>query len=172
MTSTEEITAQLVRHRRALFAYIFTILRDHHLSEDVFQEVSLVLVNRYTEREDVRNFWSLAREIARRTARAAQRRATREPVLLSDEAMEALDRGFEQIGDEVDDRKAALHACVDRLPKNWRQIVRLRYWRGLSVSFVAEELGRSVNTISVTLNRIRSRLADCVNAQLRKTAET
>ena len=167
----DEGTSLLLKHRKALFAYIFSILRDHHLTEDVFQEVSLVIVRQWDEFGVVRNFWSLAREISRRQALSVLRSRKRD-CFLSVEALDALDRGFEGLAGEAEVRKELLRKCIDRLPGNWSRLVRMKYWQGLSVKHAAEQLRRSVNVISVTLNRIRSRLADCVNQQLNITVET
>jgi RNA polymerase sigma-70 factor (ECF subfamily) len=163
----EEATRLLLQHRKVLFAYIQAIVRDPARAEDLFQEVSIVVLRRWEEFGDVRDFWSLAREIARRQALAALRREGREPLLLSDQALDAVDRGFDSVAGEVEARQRALRGCLEGLPDAWRQILRLRYWMDLSVSDVAARLAKTENTVSVTLNRIRSRLADCVRRKAR-----
>ena len=75
-------------------------------------------------------------------------------MLLSEEALDAVDLGFDELVDEVDERKLALRDCIEQLPANWREIVQMRYWRSLSVTVVAAQLSRSANAVSVTLNRI------------------
>lgn len=164
---TEEATRLLLQHRKVLYAYIQAIVREPGMAEDLFQEVSLVVLRRWDEFGAVRDFWSLAREIARRQALAALRREDREPVLLSEAALDAVDRGFDSVAPEVEARQRALRGCLGDLPDAWRQILRLRYWMDLSVSEVATRLAKTENTVSVTLNRIRSRLADCVRRKAR-----
>lgn len=149
------------RHRRALMAYVFAIVRNHHLAEDVYQETLLVLARQWESYETVHSFVSLAREIARRQSLAALRRDQREPVLLSDEALDALDAAFDA-GVSHEPPMEALDHCLEKAPGFWRNVIRLRYWERLSVIDIAGTLGRSPNTISVTLNRMRLRLADCI----------
>lgn len=165
----EEATRALLQHRKVLFAYLLAIVRDHALAEDLFQEVSLVVVRRWGEFGKVGDFWSLAREIARRQALAALRKSGREPLLLSEAALDAVDHGFDQVAGEVSSRHDALRDCLKALPEFWGKVLRLRYWTNLSVSEVATRLDKTENTISVTLNRIRSRLADCVRQKVRTT---
>jgi RNA polymerase sigma-70 factor (ECF subfamily) len=160
-----EASRLLAAHERALFAYSLAIVRDRTLAEDVVQEVALTLLRRWSEFVPVRDFWRLAREIARRQSLAALRR-TRKQRLLSEAALDALDRGFDALGDDAERRVRALDQCVERLPERWRAIVRMRYWEARAVTEIAKSLDCSANTISVTLNRVRARLADCVATQL------
>jgi len=165
----EEATRTLLQHRRVLFAYILAIVRDHTLAEDLFQEVSLVILRRWEEFGSVADFWALARGIARRQALASLRKAGRDPLLLSEGALDSVDRGFDRVAGEVQARHDALRDCLNVLPELWRKILQLRYWNSLPVAAVAIRLDKSQNTISVTLNRIRSRLADCVRQKVRAT---
>lgn len=166
MSASEAATRHLLSHRKALFAYIFSIVRDHHLAEDVFQDVSVTVIRRWEEFGEVRDFWALAREIARRQSLAALRKTSAQPSALSPEALDAVDRGFDEVKGRTEERREALEHCIEALPGKWRRIVRFRYWTDLPVSEIASRLKRSVNTVSVTLNRIRSRLADCVSNRL------
>jgi RNA polymerase sigma-70 factor (ECF subfamily) len=155
-----------------LFAYLHAIVRDPGLAEDLFQEVSIVILRRWEEFGEVRDFWALARETARRQALAELRRGGKTPVLFTPEALDAIDRGFDGVSPEAPARQEALRACLKKLPPFWQQLIRLRYWMNLSVTDVASRLVRSENTVSVTLNRIRSRLADCVRGRIRSVEST
>jgi RNA polymerase sigma-70 factor (ECF subfamily) len=167
MRTSEQAARLLLQYRRPLYAYIQALVRDAHLAEDLFQEVSLVLLRRWEEFGEVRNFWALARETARRQSVAALRRLGRERFVLSAAAQDAVDRGFDAVADQADPRREALRHCVQGLPDLWRTIVRSRYWKNLPVGDVARQVERSENSVSVTLNKIRSRLADCVEQRLR-----
>lgn len=157
----------MLQYRRPLYAYIQALVRDAHLAEDLFQEASLVLLRRWEEFGEVRNFWALARETARRLSVAALRRLGRERFVLSAAAQDAVDRGFDEVADQAETRRAALLQCVQSLPDLWRNIIRSRYWKNLPVGDVARQIDRTENSVAVTLNKIRSRLADCVEQRLR-----
>lgn len=165
--TSEQAARLMLQYRRPLYAYIQALVRDAHLAEDLFQEVSLVLLRRWEEFGEVRNFWALARETARRQSIAALRQLGRERFVLSAAAQDAVDRGFDAVADQTDTRRAALLQCVQSLPDLWRTIIRSRYWKNLPVSGVAREVARTENSVSVTLHKIRSRLADCVEQRLR-----
>lgn len=164
--SGQKVTRLLLSHRRALHAYIYAIVRDPHRTEDVFQNVSITLLEKWQNVDEIRDFWALAREIARRQCLAELRRSRRGPRLLSEEALDAVDRGYDEVKDEADDRVVALSNCIKSLPKRWHSIVRFRYWDKKSTEDIAAELSSTRNSIAVTLNRIRSKLADCVRMSL------
>ena len=163
----ETATRLLLKYRAPLFSYLNAVVRDPGLAEDLFQEVSIVILRRWEEFGGVRDFWSLARETARRQALAELRRRGRGPLPFSSQALDSIDRGFDAVAAELPARQEALRHCLKKLPPLWQQLVKLRYWMNLPVSQVASKLVRSENTVSVTLNRIRSRLADCVRGRIR-----
>lgn len=162
------LVRQLLKHRTLLQAYLFAIVRDPHLTEDLFQEVSVILLEKSSDLGEVRDFWALAREVARREALAALRKRGRSHACLSPQALDAVERGFQDVSLHEADRRDSLARCVEKLPGPWRRMVELRYWTNLSVSDVAARLSKTQNTVSVTLNRIRIQLADCVRQRLRR----
>lgn len=169
MNSTEtsaDLVKELLRHRRVLHAYLQAIVRDPHLTEDLFQEVSVLLLRKVPGPSGLRDFWAWAREVARREALAALRKKGRAHACLSPQALDAVDRGFEDVCERASDWSDSLRRCMDKLPRPWRRIVDLRYWMNLPVSGVASRLSKTENTVSVTLSRIRLQLADCVRRQM------
>ncbi len=168
--TSDSLPEFIARYRRAVLGYIYAIVRDYHLAEDVYQETLLVLARQWQSYETVHSFLSLAREIGRRQALSALRKNQRAPLLLSEEALDALDAAFDA-GAVAEPPLEALEHCLQKAPSFWRNVIRLRYWEHSSVLEIAGALGRSPNTISVTLNRVRLRLADCIRRyEQRRTA--
>jgi len=66
MVDQTRISSLLIRHRYAIYGYIFACLRNHADAEDVFQEVSVVTVSSHAQLLDEDGFLPWAREIARR----------------------------------------------------------------------------------------------------------
>ena len=89
-TPTEQVTLQLLKYRQILKSYIFTIVRDHHMAEDVLQETALALVRQADRWGEIYSFWSLSREIARRQSLKALERKGRQGAVLSKEALEII----------------------------------------------------------------------------------
>ncbi|MDF1824097.1 MAG: sigma-70 family RNA polymerase sigma factor [Verrucomicrobiales bacterium] len=153
-------------HRRGLRAFLLTIVQDYHLAEDILQETLSVVANRWAE-EEIRDFWSFAREVARRQALKAIRQLKNQPVSLSEEAIESLHAAFDSMAEDSDEsRTLALQGCLKKLPRRWMKILNLRYWEYQKINAIALALNTHANVVSVTINRAKSRLADCVSASL------
>tara|TARA_R110002096_G_scaffold39227_4_gene107496 strand:- start:330 stop:872 length:543 start_codon:yes stop_codon:yes gene_type:complete len=153
-------------HRRGLRAYLLTIVQDYHLAEDILQETFTVVADRWKV-EEIRDFWAFSREVARRQAFTAIRKLQNQPVSLSEEALDSLHAAFETVGSEPDEsRMQALQCCMKKLPRRWMKILNLRYWESQKINAIALKLNTHANVVSVTINRAKSRLADCVLASL------
>jgi RNA polymerase sigma-70 factor (ECF subfamily) len=166
----EEITKLLMQYRTPLYAYVLAIVRDEHMAEDVLQEASVVIVRRREEIDLSRDFWRFARGVAKRQALSALREKKRSHVTIPTEVLETIDRGFDELSSEIDDRRTALKKCVELLPESWRRLVNLRHWKGLTIGQISIRQGKSENVVSVTLVRIHKRLADCVRRRLHSEA--
>jgi RNA polymerase sigma-B factor len=75
------------------------------------------------------------------------------------EALRTTDEALEEV-----ERREALRPLLDQLPERERRIVVLRFFRGMTQSEIAAEIGISQMHVSrlltSTLTRLRARLAD------------
>ena len=62
------------------------------------------------------------------------------------------------------DRVRRLEHCLQRLGERARALIKRRY-EGVPLAVMAEESGRTVPALKMTLLRIRNQLRDCVEAQ-------
>jgi RNA polymerase sigma-70 factor, ECF subfamily len=166
--SETTIVRVLLAERAKLAAYIWVIVRDSHLVEDVFQEVAALAVQKRGELRDEAALPVWLRRTARFQALAALRDKSREPTQpLTPEILDQLDAYWAtQDGPAANDRADALQECLPRLSPYARQIVALRYGKGLSGSAVAAKLGRNVRTIYMALTRIHISLRECIEERL------
>jgi len=158
----------LMKHRTALYAFIFAGVRNHVDAEDVLQNVSLAVVESYEQLRDNSGFLPWALEIARRRMlkhyRQSQRVQVLDPELLSQLA-EAAGRIEEERPASV--HQAALQTCLDGLPSNSRELIRLRYdGSHRDVSQLAERYERTVQSIYAQIKRIKVALRECVERRL------
>lgn len=167
MTQTEAV-GLLMRHRTALYAFLYACLLDHHDAEDVLQDVSATVLRSFGDLRDEAGFLPWAREIARRCAMNHGRKGRREQsldpqlvVALAD-AADRLER--DRPGPQYED---ALRACLAQLPPNSRGLIARRYDGSVgSVQELAREVGRSVQSVYATLKRIKGDLRQCVERRL------
>lgn len=152
-----------------LYAYIVMLIGNPLDARDILQDTALTLWQKYDEFDRSRPFFTWAHEFARyRTLRYRQIHANDAPAL-EPEAIDALAVRFASIDQTHNQLRAELlPRCIERLNDDDRNLIRLRYFSGVSVKALAEKLSRSANGVSQSLVRIRRLLRICVEETLRR----
>jgi RNA polymerase sigma-70 factor (ECF subfamily) len=159
-------TAEFLRlysaHQSRIFAYIFTLLPNWHDSEEVFQEMSVVLWRAFDRFKPGTDFRAWAFKVAFNQVLTYRNRSKRAATLLGPEAMASIARQVNRDSTALDAQLAALAGCIEKLPPRNREILDRCYQRGARTRQVAQELGRPEGTIYKSLTRIRQWLFDCI----------
>jgi RNA polymerase sigma factor (sigma-70 family) len=125
----KNVVRLLIEHRSSIFAYLLAMTRDHDVSEEIIQEVSIVVIENAENFELGTSFQAWVREIARRRILSYWKSRKIRPVHLTDEFIDQLDAGFRQIDGESKsmDRGKALEHCLQQLQPFLRLLVDLRF---------------------------------------------
>jgi len=168
LSDAARIAQLVVKHRHGLLAYLYGVIPDAHVAEDLFQEVCVVAVRKAAEFQDGTNFVAWARSIARHKLREQLRR--RSGISVDDAFFEGVESAFDAAGAGVDPdaRKEALRGCLGEVQDRARQMLVWRYEEGLSAAAIAERMGQSRAAVNSLLQRVRELLRDCVQ---RRSAE-
>ena len=168
-TDHDEFVRTLLAERGTLLGFIHSLVRDRHVAEDVFQSVMVAAISKRDEIHDREHLLKWLRTAARFEALSQIRRNVAQPAGLDDSVLNQLESHWARHDAHPGSVKLdALRHCVDRLAPNARHLLRLRYEDGISGERLAAVLGKSLNTVYVTLTRIHRALAECVRAQLRQ----
>ena len=162
----------LLANRAMLLGYINVITGDPTLTEDVFQEVSIVVMEKFPLVQDHDGFRPWARTIARFQSLKAVNKRRANPVILAGEVIDRLDQAWEE-HDRDDPRAssvAALERCIAKLTPRAQELVQLRYHEDLSGQHIADRLRKPLNTIYVAISRIHRTLAECVRSELARSS--
>ena len=165
MSDAARIAQLVVKHRHGLLAYLYGVLPDAHVAEDLFQEVCVVAVQKASEFQDGTNFVAWARTIARNKLREHLRR--RSGVTVDDAFFDGLESAFDGVRDS-DLRKDALRRCLGEIQDRARQMLVWRYEEGLTAASIAGRMGQSRAAVNSLLQRVREILRECVQ---RRSAE-
>lgn len=165
----EQFVTLFTRHQRVIYAYILSLAPSAQDADDIFQETNLVLWRKSDQFEPGSNFTAWACRIAYFEVLSHFKRNRRDKLrfdhaLLSTLADEAIERA-EQTGD----RLSALRDCLGSLPDRSRDLVVRRYSPGATVEALAEQLGRTANSVSVSLHRVRRALLRCIEQRISTT---
>ena len=167
---SNHVVRVLIRDRARLLGYVWAIARDAHLADDVFQDVTVLAMERAADIADERHLMLWARQAARFKTLEALRRRTRRTVTLDDDVLELLEDEWDgdaaDSGEEIDH----LRACMEKLSPHARTLLGMRYVAGVSGARVAEMMDVGVKSVYVALARIHRTLRDCVQGRLLREA--
>ena len=68
----------------------------------------------------------------------------------------------------VEDRRAALPGCIDKLPPLQRELLMLCYDERQRIVDVAAKLGRSADGVRHSLQTIREKLMECIERAIKE----
>jgi RNA polymerase sigma-70 factor (ECF subfamily) len=170
----DQFVVLIARHERRVRSFIASLAACHaEVVDEVLQATYLVAwqklesftyVDATPDEELVRWMCTVARFEVMNFMR--QSRSTR---LSFDAAILEKIADYElQQTDYLEARHDALKGCLQRLPQRQRDLLSLRYWRGLSVKEIAGRLGQQANATYTLLSRIRKALERCILHTLRQ----
>lgn len=163
------------RYGALVYSVSLRVLHDHHLAEDVVQEVFHRLWRQPTSFDPVRGrFISWMMSVTRNRALDELRRRNRR--FRSEERDEDTEREFAS-GDRFDDpevgvvlteMRSVVRAAMARLPAAQREVIELAYFSGLTQQEIAERTGDPLGTVKTRIRlgmrRLRVALAAYVEA--------
>lgn len=162
-----EFAEHLARHQGQLLGYIYSLVRDLDDADDLFQQTSLVLWDKFDQFDASRSFVGWACGVARFEVLNFLRARSRDRLYFSDELSLALIEAQEELEQErLEERRAALSACMKKLRARDKDLLEACYDRAGGVREVARARGRSAQSIHNSLRRIRRALFECVRRSL------
>jgi len=159
--------SRIARHQAGLHAYIISLMPGVDGVDDVLQETNLVLWEKRRTFREGTNFQAWACQIARYKVMSHRRKLANLGYRLFDDELadQLADECVAEPG-ELDARLEALKKCLGRLREPERQLIEHRYFTKSTLEGFAEKRGQSIETLRVTLFRIRAALKKCISSEL------
>lgn len=149
----------IMRHRSAIFAYIYRTTKNRDVAEDILQDTFVKVIHNLKRRNYKENGkflpWvirishNLTIDYYRSKKRPHLSKDECEYDLLASEAMRAESQEDFIVDEQT---KKDISTLIAQLPKEQREIVKMRYFWGLSFKEIAEHTDVSINT---SLGRMR-----------------
>jgi len=170
--SNEAFDTLLYRYKSKVYSYIYFIVRNKEITEDIFQDTFIRVINtikqgRYT---DTGKFVAWVNRIAHNLIIDYFRNERNENTVSNDDFVEYDLFNNQKFSEHtIEDRIVKdqvfkdIHKLVGTLPENQREVVLMRYYDGLSFKEIADKTNVSINT---ALGRMRYALLN-----IRKIAE-
>lgn len=149
----------LHRHKRKVWSHIFLLVRDREVTEDLFQEAFIKVVNhlkagKYNEEGKflpwvMRIAHNLVIDHFRRNKKMPMVRSTDEYDVFATHAQPGKNVEEQMVNCQIDEDVRKL---IDRLPAEQKEVVVMRTYLGMSFKEIAEHTDVSINT---ALGRMR-----------------
>lgn len=161
------IVTILLKQRIRLSAVMWTIVRDTHAAEDLFQELLVKAMSERDRFSDEDQLVAWATIAAKHRAIDYVRIRDGRTRILQENVLELLSRQLDSQPNELlESRLDALRECVEALPSRSRSLIAMRYDAGLSGTEMAKQLKRTRDAVYQSLSRLHRGLRDCVDSRL------
>ncbi len=162
-----EIVSLLTEHQSAIRFYIASLLPGEVRAADVAQQANLTIWDKRGDFELGTNFKAWSFSIARYEVLNFRKREARDARLqFSDELEEIISGEIASHIDDIDERHEALRECMKKLRQSDRDLIHHRYFEVSSLADYADKVGRSAAGLKVSLHRLRTALAQCIEKRI------
>lgn len=162
----DEFVRLLGQNQRRVFLYVLSLVPRWTDAEEIVQETNLLLWREFHQFQSGTNFAAWACKVAFHQVLAWRKRRQRDRLQFDHDVLEQIGLQAQALGDELDDRVAALADCLERLPSPQRELIRLRYNEAQSIEAIASSQQRTVEAVYRALSRVRQILYDCISHKL------
>jgi RNA polymerase sigma-70 factor, ECF subfamily len=168
LAKAKQFLRLFLQNERRLYAYILTLLPNRADADDLLQEASLVMWDKFDEQHPPENFIAWGCRIAYFKVLDFYKTRRRSHVRFCQEMLERVaETAVEQAGAlQLDERREALAGCIEKLHPRDRDLLTHRLTVGATTQSTAELVGRSVEAVYKALAKIRHALFDCVTRTL------
>ena len=155
-----------MRHEPELRAFVRSCCPKAQEVDDVMQEVSVAALRKFSTLDDHAAFGPWACLIARYELLSARRRFARDRLVLAEDVVQLLaDEGAQEL--PLRQRQLrALDQCIDKLPRERRELVLAAYAKDNTIREMAGQLKRTEGSLYQLLARIRMELHRCMTRAL------
>lgn len=149
-----------------LFAFILSVVHNRNDAEELFQETSVILWERFETYESDKPFAPWALGIARNKVLEYLRANKRSRKLFSDSVYGQILQIAEGGEDDISQRVSALKTCLQSLKDVDRKLISFRFHENIPVKLLSQHTGRSADSLYKSLSRILHFLKLCIDRKL------
>ncbi len=153
-------------HEPAVRAFVRRLVPSRTDADDILQEVSIVLWEKFDEFEQDGDFKAWACGIARFKVLAWLRDKGRDRLVLNSEVVELLADDSMRDEPHLQQQRLALEACFEKVPLKERKLLKRAYQADANIQETAAISGRTIAGFYQWLYRMRQMLLDCVRRKI------
>lgn len=162
----DELTDLVQQHQAGVFRYLRFLGATYHEAEDLAQETFMAFAQSHFEHRSGPETFGFLQTIARRKLLMLRRQQSRQ---ISTAELEAADEVWSTVApkDGLEDYLDQMRRCIAQLQGSSRQVIDLYYKQSATHETAAAELGMSPEGARSFLQRVRTKLRECIQRKLR-----
>ena len=169
MDQTAEYVRLWTQYHREVERYVFSMLPRPADASEVVQEVSVRLWEKWDSYDQDRPFLPWAMRFAYLQVLKWRQGKAREKLIFSDDLLSQINATNDYEEPLMEARRKTLTLCLEKLNKDDRRIVELRYGRHGAIKEEAEKTGVKMHKLYYALERIRIQLLNCIELNLQRS---
>ncbi|MCC7420758.1 MAG: sigma-70 family RNA polymerase sigma factor [Planctomycetaceae bacterium] len=167
-----QFVQEFTRSQRQIYLYILSQVPSPVDADEILQETNLVIWRKVDRFQLGTNFLAWAYQIAGLEVLKFRERRHRDRLRFSEEFIERVADEVEGVSDQLEARRLAMLACIEKLRPADRELIEERYSTGENGLSVARKKGRPANSVYQSLGRIRRALLECITRRLAAEGST
>ncbi|MGI9427927.1 MAG: sigma-70 family RNA polymerase sigma factor [Bythopirellula sp.] len=170
--SADEFVGLLLRHEARVRGFVASLMFGSSDVYDIFQSASLAAFRKlatftYADPDPDEAFVRWVCTIARyEVLQVYRKRRTGQIMFNSDLIAELADMQIQQ-SEQLGNRAEALTDCIEHLSSKEKNLLQMHYGNELPVAEIARQVHRTANGVYKALERVRSRLLECIRRKLK-----
>jgi RNA polymerase sigma-70 factor (ECF subfamily) len=151
---------------KEIFRYISALAPSMGDAQDILQQTALSLWKKFEDYDPQQPFTPWACRFALLEAKEFLRRNRKWQAFLAEGLLETLAERRQALQGELDARLVFLPGCLEKLPADHLELIEGYYYRRETIENLSTNVGRTVEAIYKSLQRIRKQLLDCISLSL------
>ena len=157
----------LTSQQARIYAYILSLVPNFNDADDILQDTTKFMWERFDEFTLGTDFLAWAKKIAYFLVMEYYRNKKKVYTLCYDEQLiQKLDQNFQKLSDFSRDYQAHLKECLKKLKHQDRKLLKLRYFENHKAKELASRFGCSIQYIYRSISRVHQLLLACIQKRL------
>jgi RNA polymerase sigma-70 factor, ECF subfamily len=163
----EDFVSLLTSQQARIYAYILSLIPNFNDADDILQDTTKFMWERFDEFALGTDFLAWAKKIAYFLVMNHYRNQKKVYTLCHDEQLiQKLDQNFQKLSDFSQDYQSHLKECLKKLKQQDRKLLKLRYFENHRAEELASRFSCSIQYIYRNISRVHQLLLACIQKQL------
>lgn len=157
----------LTSHYCKLHSYVLCMVPNKSDADDIMQETTLQMWEKFDEFRPGSDFFAWAKAIARFKIMDLRKKRARQHCQLDPTVLELLQQEREAYDDHLDRKLELLKQCIKKLSRDQKALLKFKYSEKIPAKLIAQRVGVPLHTLYRQLSGLHSMLLGCVKRSVR-----